>query len=41
MGNVLKRGIKYVKITSQFNEDFIKRSKKDSYIEYLLEVDVQ
>ena len=35
------RSFNYVKSTSQFNEDFIERSKEDSYIGYLLEVDVQ
>ena len=39
--NLPLHSFKYVKSTSQFNEDFIKRSKEDSYIGYLLEVDVQ
>lgn len=39
--NLPLRSFNYVKSTSQFNEDFIKRSKEDSYIGYLLEVDVQ
>lgn len=39
--NLPLRSFNYVKTTSQFNEDFIKRSKEDSYIGYLLEVDVQ